>query len=106
MRTQIVRPPQLHFAYDGEDGLGAQLDLMRGVAAGAGQLPLLDGWDLALQQSRPCGCPQPGNAVPEGRLHGLQIRTAGVVALGKNTRQQRTYFPRDLRMDRSSRFFP
>jgi hypothetical protein len=38
-------------------------------------------------------------------LNGLKIHTAGVAPFGKDTPEQRSYFPRDLLMDRSSRFF-
>jgi hypothetical protein len=45
----------------------------------------------------------------EGRaqeiLYGLQIGSAVVPALGKDTAQELIYFPCDLLMDRSSRFF-
>jgi hypothetical protein len=41
----------------------------------------------------------------QGHLHRLQIGSARLVAFGKDKVQQAAYFPRDLLMDRSSRFF-
>ena len=41
----------------------------------------------------------------EGHLYGFQIRLAGLFALGKDARQQRGYFARDLVLDRRGRFF-
>jgi hypothetical protein len=42
---------------------------------------------------------------PQGDLDGLQIGTAAVSALAEYADQQLVYFPRDLLMDCSSRFF-
>jgi hypothetical protein len=41
----------------------------------------------------------------ERHLHRLQIRLAGLLALGKDASQQRGYFARDLVLDRLGRFF-
>jgi hypothetical protein len=41
----------------------------------------------------------------QSHFHRLQIRLAGLLALGEDARQQRGYFARDFVLDRLGRFF-
>src|ERR1017187_5496450 len=74
------------------------------ATAEARELPLFDGRNVALKKSGQNNRSQLGQAIPESRLDGLEIRPAGFAPLGEDTGEQRCYFARHLLMDCSSRF--
>src|SRR5580704_341456 len=75
------------------------------VTAGAWQPALLQRRGLEIEQLAEAGCPGLMKSHPQCVLYGLQIQLAALAALGKDAAQQLVYFPCDLLMDCSSRFF-
>jgi hypothetical protein len=75
------------------------------MTTSAGQLTLIRGWGLELQQFAQgdgSGLMEDG---PQGALDGLQIGAAAASSLGENTLQQLIYLPRNFLMECNSRFF-
>ena len=78
---------------------------MRLMAAWAVNAAQVGGWRGKLQQlrqSRRSGLMKSG---AKAHLHRLQIEAAGLLSLGEDAAQQRSYFARDLLMDCLGRFF-
>jgi hypothetical protein len=92
-------------AHHGKYWPGAQLLVSRLVSTGARQPKLLRRRRFELQQFAQGAGPGPMEREPQGALDGLQIGVAAVSSLAENADQQLIYFPRDLLMDCSSRFF-
>jgi len=75
------------------------------MTTSAGQLTLIRGWGLELQQfaeGAGSGLMEDG---PQGALDGLQIGAPAFSSLGENAVQQLIYLPRNFLMECSSRFF-
>ena len=103
--AQVPGARQFHFTQSSENAPRAQFAVVRLTAAWAGDGALIGGrlWEpQQLTQGCCAGLMQGGT---DGHLHRLQIQVAGLLALGENAVQQRTYFARDLGMDRRGRFF-
>jgi hypothetical protein len=105
LRTQVIRSRNARRSEHGENRLGAESLILRLVTAGARQLALLRSRGLVLQQLIQAGCAGLMQGRPKRVLHGFQIYLAALAALGKDTAQQLVYFPCNLPMDCSSRFF-
>ena len=73
------------------------------VTAGAWQLALLQSRGLGFEQLAQAGCAGLMQGRRKSVLYGFQIHLA--VALGEDAAQQLVYFPCNLLMDCSSRFF-
>ena len=87
VRAQIPGTLHSHPTHYGEHRPGAQFPVLRLMTTSAGQLTLIRGWGLELQQfaqSAGSGLMEDG---PQGALDGLQIGAAAVSPLGENTLQ-------------------
>jgi hypothetical protein len=71
-----------------------------------GQQTLIRSRDLELQQFAQGGGASLVESCSQCIFHGFQIGSAVVVPFGEYAAQQLVYFPRNLLMDCSSRFFP
>jgi hypothetical protein len=75
------------------------------MTTSARQLTLIRRWRLELQQmAEGAGASLMENG-SQGALHGFQIGASAVSSLDEDAAQQLGYFPRNLLMDCSSRFF-
>lgn len=105
MRTQIPRPRDVHRAQSGQHAPRAEFAVKRLVTAGTQQAALLcDGFAEAQQLAEGGGTGMMESSA-EGHLDRFQIRLAGLMAFGEDASQQRSYFTRDLVLDRRGRFF-
>jgi hypothetical protein len=105
MRTEIVGPPDLDWADDGEKGLATQFLKTRGATAGTRNRPAIGIRRFALQQSRQGRSAGPMHGGTHGDLDTLQIETAVEVAIAENNAQQLIYFAGDFLLDDLGRFF-
>jgi hypothetical protein len=105
LRTEIPGPVQFHFSQNSENAPHAQFPVVCLMTTRARDEALIRSRFGKLQQLSQ-GC---GSGLMQGgtkrHLHCLQIHAAGLSALGKDTTQQRSYFARDLGLDRVGRFF-
>ena len=105
MRTQIPGARDFHLAESGLDAPRAPFTVTRFLAAGTWNRALVRRRLRELQQLAEGGCAGPMQHGAQSHFHRLQIRLAGLFALGEDARQQRGYFARDLVLDRLGRFF-
>jgi len=105
VRAQVVRPPYFRRAYGREDRLGAQLPIMRLVAASARHVPLVGSGGWELQQMAEGGCPSPMQGRAQGYFQGFQFPTPRLTVGAKDHAQQLVYFARDFLLDGFGRFF-
>src|ERR1700704_1879948 len=75
------------------------------MTTSAGQLTLIRGWSLELEQLAQGAGSGLMEGAAQGDLDGLQIGASAVSSLGENAFQQMTHFPRNFLMECSSRFF-
>jgi hypothetical protein len=104
--AQVPRTVHTHPAHHGKHWPGAQFLILRPMTTGTRQLKLIRHRRFELQQFRQGAGSGLMEREPQGALDGLQIGAAAVSSLAENADQQLIYFPRDLLMDCSSRFFP
>jgi hypothetical protein len=105
MRTQIPGTCDLHRTQGRHHAPRAQLAVTRLVTAGTRKRALLFVRLAETQQVAEGGGAGMLQGSAEGHLHCFQIRLASLLAVGEDARQQRSYFTRDLALDRLGRFF-
>src|SRR5436305_1435943 len=105
IRTQIPRARDFHLAQGGQDTPRAQFAVTCLLAAGTRKRTLWFGRLAKAQQVAEGGGAGMMQGSAEGQFHRLQIRLAGLLALGEDACQQRGYFARDLVLDGLGRFF-
>ncbi len=99
----VISAPHFRATQHGKQRLGAHPLIAGLTSAGARYLRFRRGLlSEKLAQTSGTGLLQGG---AQGHLHRFQVHCARLVTCGENHSQQRIYFPRDLLMDRSSRFF-
>ena len=105
VRAQVVGPRGFRLAYRREDRFGAQLPVMRLVAARARNVPQVGsrGWEL--QQCGQRGCPGSMHGRTHGHLQGFQFPTPRLAVGVEDHAQKLVYFARDFLLDGFGRFF-
>src|SRR5437660_156794 len=101
----IIGTRHFHRAHRGQHRLGAQLPVVRPLAARTRKGALVGRRGRELEQFGQGGGPGPMQGRPQRRLHRFQIGAAVLATLSKDTAQELIYFPRHLLMEGSSRFF-
>ena len=105
VRAQVVGPRGFRLAYRREDRLGAQLPVMRLMAASARHVPQVGsrGWEL--QQCGQRGCPGSMHGRTHGHLQGFQFPTPRLAVGVEDHAQKLVYFARNFLLDGFDRCF-
>ena len=105
VRAQIVGTRYFHLAHRGQDWFGAQFLVMRWVAAGTREGPLIGSRGRELQQFAQRRGPRLMHRRTHSHFDGFQIQAPRLAPTVEDDAQQLIYFSCDFLVDRFGRFF-